>query len=145
MILSHKPTILKELKGDSLRKESAELNTTNQLYTKKNSYECNSLRAVNNLNERQKNTLVVTVLITENSRKAYLCFPTIATCKLLTIFTCILNYKRKKADILTTAGGNKMSRQLLSKMPIISVNLSNIIHTQSNSRVMTKVSTAHYQ
>ena len=54
VILSHKPTILKELKGDSFRKESAELNTANQLYTKKNYYECNSLRAVNNSNERQK-------------------------------------------------------------------------------------------
>jgi hypothetical protein len=86
-----------------------------------------------------------TVVITENSRKAYRCVSTVAMCKLLTIFTHILNNKSKKTDKLKTAERNKIFRKLLSKMPIICVNRASILHTQFNSRVVTKVSTAHCQ
>jgi hypothetical protein len=77
-----------------------------------------------------KNTPVVTVVITENSRKAYLCVSTVSTCKLLNIFTRILNNNSNKADTLTTADPNRISRKLLSQ--IICVNLANIIHTHSS-------------
>ena len=78
-------------------------------------------------------------IITENSKKAYLCVSSVATCKLLTIFTDILNNKSNKADKLKTAERNRIPKKLLSKMPIISVNLANIIHTQFNSRIVTTV------
>ena len=74
------------------------------------------------LTRKAKNTPVVTVVITENSRKAYRCVCTVSTCKLLTIFTHILNNKINKADTLTTAERNRISRKLLSQMPIICVN-----------------------
>ena len=70
-----------------------------------------------------------TVNIIENSKKAYLSFSTVAICKLLTIFTHILKNKSNNAVKLTTKGRSRMSRQLLSKMPIISLNLDNILHT----------------
>jgi hypothetical protein len=67
-----------------------------------------------------KNSPVATVITTQNSRKAYLCVSTVATCKLLPIFIYILNYKSNKADTFMTARRSRMYRQLLSKMPIIS-------------------------
>ena len=88
---------------------------------------------------KEKNTPLATANITENSRKAYRCVSTVATCKLLTIFTRILNNKSNKAETLTTAERKRISRKLLSKMPIISVNLANIIHMQFNSRVVTEI------
>ena len=72
--------------------------------------------------KEKKNTPVATANITENSKKAYRCVPTVATCKLLTIFTHILNNNNNKADKLKSAERNRISRKLLSKMPIISVN-----------------------
>jgi hypothetical protein len=69
-----------------------------------------------------KNFPVATVNITENSGKAHPCVSTVATYKLLKIFTHILNYKSNTVDTLTTAGRSKIYRHLLSKMPIISVN-----------------------
>ena len=95
--------------------------------------------------EGGKKTPLATVVITENSRKAYRCVSTVATCKLLTIFTHIWNNKNNKTDKLKTAERNRISQKLLIKMPIMSVNLANIFHTQFNSRVVTEVSTAHYQ
>ena len=74
------------------------------------------------LTRKEKISPVATVNITENSGKALLCVSTVATCKLLTIFTHILNYKNNKSVILMNSGRGRMSRQLLSKMPIISVN-----------------------
>ena len=62
------------------------------------------------------------VITNENNKRAYLNVSTVTTCKLLTIFPHILNINSTKADILTTAGRSRMSRQLLSKMPINSVN-----------------------
>jgi hypothetical protein len=92
-----------------------------------------------------KNSYVSTVIITENSGKAYLCVSTVATCKLLTIFPHILYNNNNKSVTLTNAGRNRMPRWLLSKIPIISVNWANIINTQTNCRVATTVSTAYYQ
>jgi len=60
-------------------------------------------------------------------------------------FYYILNNKSNKAETLTTAERNRISRELLIKMPIISVNLAKITHTQFNSRVVTEVLTALYQ
>ena len=50
----------------------------------------------------------------ENSRKAYHCVSTVSTCQLLTMFTCILNHKNNKNEILTTAGWRRMSGEMLS-------------------------------
>jgi hypothetical protein len=69
-----------------------------------------------------KSSLGAMVNITANSRKVYLYFSTVVTPKLLTIFTHILKNKSNKADKLTTAGRSRMTRQLLNKMTIISVN-----------------------
>ena len=60
-------------------------------------------------------------------------------------FSRILNNKSNKAETLTTAERKRISRKLLCKMPIISVNLANIIHTQFNNRVVTEIWTSCYQ
>ena len=76
-----------------------------------------------------KNTPVVTVVITENSRKAYRCVSTLPTWILLTMFTRILNDKSNKTDTLKTAERNRINRKLLGQMPITSVDFANITHT----------------